>query len=149
MQRSARSGRAGARTSRKIRLFGASDKIAGPMALHRVHGLAGGAKLVTAAMPERLSASLVFLFAGGSRLEDERHAGVSHFIEHLFFKGTQKRPTSKEIADAMEEDGGFSKASTAKELTASSTRVPAEHLALRLDVLLDTLSTPPPAPADV
>jgi predicted Zn-dependent peptidase len=53
-------------------------------------------------MPERLSASLVLMFGGGSRLEDERHAGVSHFIEHLFFKGTKKRPTSKEIADAIE-----------------------------------------------
>jgi len=119
------------------------------MALHRVHGLAGGAKLVTAAMPERLSASLVFLFAGGSRLEDERHAGVSHFIEHLFFKGTQKRPTSKEIADAIEGVGGFINASTDKELTAYWTRVPAEHVELGLDVLVDIVSNSKLAPADV
>ncbi len=119
------------------------------MALHRVRGLAGGAKLVTAAMPERLSASLVFLFAGGSRLEDERHAGVSHFIEHLFFKGTQKRPTSKEIADAIEGVGGFINASTDKELTAYWTRVPAEHVELGLDVLVDIVSNSKLAPADV
>jgi predicted Zn-dependent peptidase len=100
-------------------------------------------------MPERLSASLVLMFGGGSRLEDERHAGVSHFIEHLFFKGTKKRPTSKEIADAIEGVGGFINASTDKELTAYWTRVPAEHTALGLDVLLDIVSNSKLAPADV
>jgi predicted Zn-dependent peptidase len=116
---------------------------------HRVHGLAGGATLVTAAMPERLSASLVLAFGGGSRLEDERHAGVSHFIEHLFFKGTQTRPTSKEIADAIEGVGGFINASTDKELTAYWTRVPAEHMELGLDVLLDIVSNSKLTPADI
>ena len=100
-------------------------------------------------MPERLSASLVFMFGGGSRLEDERHAGVSHFIEHLFFKGTERRPTSKEIADAIEGVGGFVNASTDKELTAYWTRVPAEHVELGLDVLADIVSNSKLAPADV
>jgi predicted Zn-dependent peptidase len=105
-----------------------------------VHGLPGGARLVMSPMPERLSASVVFMFGGGSRLEDERLAGVSHFIEHLFFKGTRKRPTSKEIADAIEGVGGFINASTDKELTAYWTRVPSEHLQLGLDVLSDIVS---------
>ena len=100
-------------------------------------------------MPERLSASLVFMFGGGSRLEDDRHAGVSHFIEHLFFKGTKVRPTSKEIADAIEGVGGFINASTDKELTAYWTRVPAEHVELGLDVLIDIVSNSKLAPADV
>jgi predicted Zn-dependent peptidase len=107
---------------------------------HRVRGLAGGAKLITAPMPERLSASLVLMFGGGSRLEDDRLAGVSHFIEHLFFKGTRRRPTSKEIAEAIEGVGGFINASTDKELTAYWARVPAEHLELGLDVLFDIVS---------
>jgi predicted Zn-dependent peptidase len=107
---------------------------------HRVHGLQGGARVVMAPMPERLSASLVFMFGSGSRLEDERMAGASHFIEHLFFKGTRRRPTSKEIADAIEGVGGFINASTDKELTAYWTRVPAEHLQLGLDVLADIVS---------
>lgn len=93
-----------------------------------------------APMPERLSASIVFMFGGGSRLEDDRLAGVSHFIEHLFFKGTQRRPTSKEIADAIEGVGGFINASTDNELTAYWARVPAEHLELGLDVLSDIVS---------
>src|SRR5207302_1348976 len=116
---------------------------------HRLHDLPGGATLVTSPMPERLSASLVLMFAGGSRLEDERLAGVSHFIEHLYFKGTQRRPTSKEIADAIEGIGGFINASTDKELTAYWARVPAEHLELGLDVLLDVVSNSKLAPADI
>jgi predicted Zn-dependent peptidase len=107
---------------------------------HRVRGLTGGAKLITAPMPERLSASLVLMFGGGSRQEDDRLAGVSHFVEHLFFKGTRRRPTSKEIAEAIEGVGGFINASTDKELTAYWARVPAEHLALGLDVLFDIVS---------
>ena len=96
--------------------------------------------MITAPMPERLSASLVFMFGGGSRLEDDRLAGVSHFIEHLFFKGTRLRPTSKEIADAIEGVGGFINAATDKELTTYWARVPAEHLELGLDVLFDIVS---------
>ena len=116
---------------------------------HRVLGLSGGAKLITSPMPERLSASLVLMFGGGSRQEDDRLAGVSHFIEHLFFKGTRRRPTSKEIADAIEGVGGFINASTDKELTAYWARVPAEHLELGLDVLFDVVSNSKLALEDV
>jgi len=116
---------------------------------HRVHPLTGGAKLVTAPMPERLSTSVVLMFAGGSRLEDDRLAGVSHFIEHLYFKGTKKRPTSKEIADAIEGVGGFINASTDKELTAYWARVPSEHLDLGLDVLFDIVSNSKLDPDDL
>src|SRR3954463_11485187 len=107
---------------------------------HRVHALPGGARLVVESMPERHSTSVVLMFAGGSRLEDERLAGVSHFIEHLYFKGTQRRPSSKEIADAIEGVGGFINASTDKELTAYWARVPSEHMELGLDVLFDIVA---------
>ncbi len=116
---------------------------------HRVHELAGGAKLVTAPMPERLSTSVVLMFGGGSRLEDDRLAGVSHFIEHLNFKGTKRRPSSKEIADAIEGVGGFINASTDKELTAYWARVPSEHLELGLDVLFDIVSNSKLDPDDL
>src|SRR5438445_5911229 len=116
---------------------------------HRVHHLPGGARMVVEAMPERQSASVVLMFAGGSRQEDDRLAGVSHFIEHLYFKGTKKRPTSKEIADAIEGVGGFINASTDKELTAYWARVPAEHMNLGLDVLFDIIANSKLDPADV
>jgi predicted Zn-dependent peptidase len=116
---------------------------------HHVYALAGGAKLITAAMPERLSTSVVAMFGGGSRLEDDRLAGASHFIEHLFFKGTQRRPSSKEIADAIEGVGGFINASTDKELTAYWTRVPSEYTDLGLDVLFDIVTNSKLDPEDI
>src|SRR5579864_5318024 len=116
---------------------------------HQVHQLTGGARLVVGEMPERHSTSVVFMFGGGSRVEDDRLAGVSHFIEHLFFKGTQSRPTAKEIADAIEGVGGFINASTDKELTAYWARVPSEHMTLGLDVLFDIVTNSRLEPADV
>ena len=116
---------------------------------HRIHALPGGAKLVTDSMAERLSSSVVLMFGGGSRLEDDRLAGVSHFIEHLFFKGTQRRPSPKEIANAIEGVGGFINASTDKELTAYWARVPSVHTELGLDVLFDIVTNSKLDPADI
>ena len=116
---------------------------------HRVHPLPGGARLVLESMPERHSTSVVLMFAGGSRLEDDRLGGVSHFIEHLYFKGTRRRPSSKEIADAIEGVGGFINASTDKELTAYWARVPSEHMGLGLDVLFDIVANSKLDPEDV
>jgi predicted Zn-dependent peptidase len=117
--------------------------------LHRVHSLPGGARLVVESMPERQSTSVVLMFGAGSRLEDDHLAGVSHFIEHLYFKGTKTRPSSKEIADAIEGVGGFVNASTDKELTAYWARVPSEHMELGFDVLFDIVSNSRLDPADI
>ncbi len=119
------------------------------MSPHRVHMLPGGAKLVTVTMPERLSSSEVLMFGAGSRFEDDRLAGVSHFIEHLYFKGTQRRSSSKEIANAIEGVGGFINASTDRELTVYWTRVPSVHTDLGLDVLFDIVSNSKLDPADI
>jgi predicted Zn-dependent peptidase len=91
-------------------------------------------------MQDRASASLVLMFGVGSRYEDDRLGGVSHFIEHLFFKGTSRRPSSKEIAEAIEGVGGVMNASTDKEVTTYWTRVPADHLELAIDVLFDIVT---------
>jgi predicted Zn-dependent peptidase len=116
---------------------------------HKVHQLSGGSRLVLEPMPQRHSTSVVLMFAGGSRLEDDRLGGVSHFIEHLYFKGTKRRPTPKEIADAIEGVGGFINASTDKELTAYWARVPAEHMRLGIDVLFDIVTNSRLDPEDV
>lgn len=116
---------------------------------HQLLQLAGGARLVISEMPERLSTSVVFMFGGGSRLEDDRLAGVSHFIEHLYFKGTHARPSAKEIADAIEGVGGFINASTDKELTAYWARVPSEHMELGVDVLFDIVTSSKLQEADI
>ncbi len=116
---------------------------------HRLHQLPGGARLVVEPMPERHSTSVVLMFGGGSRLEDDRLGGVSHFIEHLYFKGTKRRPTPKQIADAIEGVGGFINASTDKELTVYWARLPAEHIGLGLDVLFDIVANSRLEPEDV
>lgn len=107
------------------------------MTPHELRSLPGGVRLVTAPMTDRASASIVLMFGVGSRYEDDRRGGVSHFLEHLLFKGTEKRPTAEAIAEAIEGVGGVMNASTDKELTLYWARVPAERLALAVDVLFD------------
>jgi len=85
----------------------------------------------------------------GSRFEDDRIGGASHFIEHLFFKGTRRRPTAKDIAEAIEGVGGVINASTDKELTVYWTRVPSDRLELATDVLFDIVSDSQLTPDDV
>ena len=116
---------------------------------HNLHSLQGGAQMVTAPMAQRMSASLVVMFAVGSRYEDDRLGGVSHFIEHLFFQGTRRRPSAKDIAEAIEGVGGVMNASTDKELTVYWCRVPADQLELGVDVLFDIVSDSQLSPADV
>ncbi|MGH7904391.1 MAG: M16 family metallopeptidase [Candidatus Dormibacteraceae bacterium] len=116
---------------------------------HQLMELPGGARLVTAPMAERASASLVLMFGVGSRYEDDRHGGAFHFLEHLLFKGTRKRPTAQDIAEAIEGVGGVMNASTDKEVTAYWTRVPADRLELAIDVLGDVVSDSQLAPGDI
>ncbi|MBJ7599313.1 MAG: insulinase family protein [Candidatus Nephthysia bennettiae] len=113
------------------------------------HVLKGGAKLLTATLPDRASAALVLMLGVGSRFEDDRIGGISHFIEHLFFKGTRRRPSAKEIAEAIEGVGGVINASTDKEVTVYWTRVPADRVDLAADVLFDIVSNSQFAPDDV
>jgi len=123
-----------------------------PMAVsaaHRLHDLKGGGRLVTASLPARSSASLVLLFGVGSRHEPEALSGISHFIEHLVFKGTERRPSAKDIAEAIEGVGGVMNAQTDKEATAYWARVPADRLELAVDVLFDMVTEPRLTPEDV
>jgi predicted Zn-dependent peptidase len=113
------------------------------------HVLKGGAKLLTATLPDRASVALVTMLSVGSRFEDDRIGGISHFLEHLFFKGTSRRPSAKEIAEAIEGVGGVMNASTDKELTAYWARVPSDRLELAVDVIFDILSNSLMAPEDV
>ncbi|MGH7870068.1 MAG: insulinase family protein, partial [Candidatus Dormibacteraceae bacterium] len=73
---------------------------------HRMHELGGGTKLITAELADRVSASLVLMFGVGSSYERESLGGISHFLEHLVFKGTERRPGAKEVAEAIEGVGG-------------------------------------------
>src|SRR6516225_5367437 len=116
---------------------------------HSRHELPGGARLLSVELPDRASVSLVLMLAVGSRFEEDRIGGASHFVEHLFFKGTRRRPTAKDIAEAIEGVGGVMNASTDKELTVYWTRVPADRLELAVDVLFDIVSDSQLTPEDI
>jgi predicted Zn-dependent peptidase len=108
-----------------------------------------GLRVVTTYLPHTMSASISIFIAAGSRYEDERLAGVSHFVEHMLFKGTQRRPTPKEISEAIEGVGGVLNAATDKELTVYWCKVPVQHFDLAMDVLSDNLCNSRLDPSDI
>ncbi len=101
--------------------------------------LDNGLRLVTSAMPHTQSVCIAIFIGVGSRYEADPEAGVSHFIEHLCFNGTQRRPTAKEISEAIEGVGGILNGGTDKELTLYWCKVAQHHFPLALDVLTDVL----------
>ncbi|MFC1913381.1 M16 family metallopeptidase [Chloroflexota bacterium] len=101
--------------------------------------LANGLRIITATMPHICSVSIGIFIGIGSRYETETEAGVSHFIEHLLFKGTTKRPTARIISEAIEGLGGVLNGGTGKELAVYWCKVAQQHFTLALDVLVDML----------
>ncbi len=99
--------------------------------------LDNGLRVLTSPMPHAHSVSLVLFTAAGSRYESPEEAGLSHFAEHLCFKGTYRRPTPKEISEAIEGIGGVINGGTDKEATVYWVKVARPHLMLGLDVLSD------------
>ncbi len=102
--------------------------------------LPNGLRILTSAMPHTRSASIILFYGVGQRYEPKEITGISHFIEHMLFKGTQRRPTAQEISEAIEGLGGSLNASTGREYTNYFAVVPSRHFALALDVLTDMLS---------
>jgi len=111
--------------------------------------LDNGLRLITAPMPHTRSVSVCIFIGVGSRYETEPQAGVSHFIEHLCFKGTPRRTTAREISEAIEGVGGIINAGTDKELTVYWCKVAQPHFPLALDVLADILLHSRFDPADI
>jgi predicted Zn-dependent peptidase len=101
--------------------------------------LDSGVTVVSQKMSEVRSVSVGFWFDVGARDEPDRLSGTSHFLEHLLFKGTDKR-SAKEIADAFDAVGGDVNAFTGKEATCYYARVLDEDLPMALDVLSDMLT---------
>jgi predicted Zn-dependent peptidase len=97
--------------------------------------LPNGLRIVTQAMPHARSVSMGLFVGVGSRHEDDRHAGLSHLLEHLVFKGTAGYPDPGAISEAVEGCGGSVNASTDRELTAFTARVPAGAMATGLGVV--------------
>ena len=101
--------------------------------------LDNGLRVITSPMPHSRSVCIAILVGAGSCHESKEEAGISHFAEHLFFKGTERRPTSKEISQDIEGVGGIINGSTDKELTIFWCKVASSHFPVALDVLSDLL----------
>lgn len=112
------------------------------------HRLSNGFRIVTEHMPGLASASIGVWVAAGGRHETSQQNGIAHFLEHMAFKGTAKR-TSLQIAEAIEDVGGYINAYTSREVTAYYVRVLENDVALGLDVIADILRNPVLDPSEI
>ncbi|HXK05097.1 MAG TPA: pitrilysin family protein [Verrucomicrobiae bacterium] len=103
--------------------------------------LANGVRVITEVMPHVRSVSVGVWICSGSRRETTDQNGISHFIEHMLFKGTTNR-SAEDIARSVDSVGGNLDAFTAKELVCFNTKVLDEHLPLAFDVLADLVLHP-------
>ncbi len=101
--------------------------------------LKNGLRLITAPMPASQTVTVLVLFAAGSKYETKEISGLSHFLEHMFFKGTKKRPDTTAIAEVLDRVGGRYNAFTSKEFTGYWAKVANDHLDLALDWVSDIL----------
>ena len=103
--------------------------------------LSNGVRVITEAMPHVRSVSIGIWIGTGSRRETGEQNGISHFIEHMLFKGTTSR-SAEDIARSVDSVGGNLDAFTAKELVCFNTKVLDQHLPLAFDVLADLVLHP-------
>ena len=105
------------------------------------HRLSNGFRIVTEHMPGLASASIGVWVGAGARHEAPEQNGIAHFLEHMAFKGTARR-SALQIAEAIEDVGGYINAYTSREVTAYYARVLQADVPLALDVLSDILLNP-------
>lgn len=99
--------------------------------------LSNGLRIITVPNKNSQSATVMVLVGAGSKYENKVNNGISHFTEHLFFKGTKKRPQAKDIAETLDKIGGSYNAFTSKEWTGYFAKVEKSHFELALDWVSD------------
>ncbi|NTV40900.1 MAG: insulinase family protein [Candidatus Moranbacteria bacterium] len=104
---------------------------------YRKTTLKNGLRILTVPMMGTQTATVMVMVGVGSRYETEKQAGISHFIEHMLFKGTSKRPTAQSISEELDGIGGEFNAFTAKDKTAYYAKVDGRHIDKAFDVLSD------------
>jgi len=110
-----------------------------PVSVFERHTLPNGLRVLTASMPHVQSVTCVVMLAAGARYETRETNGIAHFAEHMFFKGTERRPDAKAISTEIDAIGGEFNAFTSKEYTGYYVRCAAEFRDTALDVLTDML----------
>src|SRR3989338_6742393 len=104
--------------------------------------LSNGLTLYIVPMPSTETATVLVLVRAGSKYETKRMNGLSHFLEHMFFKGTTNRPTPLAVAETLDRVGGQYNAFTDKERTGYYAKVDSQHLELATDWVSDMLLHP-------
>ncbi|MBE3127673.1 MAG: insulinase family protein, partial [Candidatus Atribacteria bacterium] len=107
--------------------------------IYKIIKLENNLRIVVEEMPYMKSVAIVFGIGAGSRYEVQKHQGISHLIEHMLFKGTNKRKSTLEISQAIEGIGGEINASTSKETTYLYAKVPQEQFKTAFNVLADII----------
>jgi len=107
--------------------------------MYELTTLENGLRVLTVSVPYVQSVSMGFFLRVGSRCESDALCGASHFIEHMFFKGTKRRPTARDVADTIEGRGGILNGSTGVESTLLWAKVAAAHVPEAMDLLSDML----------
>jgi predicted Zn-dependent peptidase len=107
--------------------------------LYSKHILKNGLRIITSNMPSTRSVCVAVFIGIGSRYESDEQGGTCHFIEHMLFKGTPRRPSAKDIAETIEGVGGMMNGGTGKDFTTFWCKVAKPHFPLALDLLTDIL----------
>lgn len=109
------------------------------MIKYTAHTLQNGLRIFLAPMQETQAATILILYGVGSRFETAAQNGLSHFLEHMFFKGTKKRPTTLDISQELDSLGASYNAYTSEEKTGYYVSAAGEHFPIAFDVLTDML----------
>ncbi len=111
--------------------------------------LKSGARVVFVPIKGIETVAIEILVAAGSKYETKKNNGISHFLEHMMFKGTKKRPSARAISQTLDRVGGEYNAFTAKENTGYWVKVPAKYFNLALDVVSDLYLNPLLKPEEI
>ena len=109
---------------------------------YKLQNLSSGLRVLTVPMPNLESATITVWVKTGSRNEEEKIGGISHFLEHMVFKGSKMRPTAKEISSAVDAIGGEFNAATSKDWTNFYIKAGVNNLETAFDVLSDMVLHP-------
>ena len=104
--------------------------------------LSNGLRVITVPMPSHESVTVTLWVKAGSRDEEKRLNGISHFFEHMAFKGSKKRPTARKVSEAIDSIGGEFNAGTSKEWTNFYVKCRNTHIKIAFDVISDMILNP-------
>ncbi len=107
--------------------------------MHSKKVLPNNVRLITSPLKETQTANILVLIRAGSRYENEKLNGASHFVEHMMFKGTERRPTTFDLSKELDGVGAEYNAFTGKDYTAYYIKADARHFSLAIDMLSDML----------